>query len=372
MKIVIVGGHLAPALGLIDSLPREDTVVFIGRKFAIEGDKVLSLEFQEINSRNIPFLVLAGGRFQRSFSSQTLPSLSRIPLAVFQAVTYLRRVQPDVVLSFGGYLSVSVGIAAKMLRIPLVIHEQTLEAGLANKILAPFASKICISWENSRPFFPSTKVVLTGNPLKIFTKKVFDLPFSSSDQKLPLLYVTGGSTGSHAINMLVENGLDMLTRTFCVIHQTGDTTEFGDYERLVIKKAALPELQRARYHIQKYVTSDQIGEIMDKATIIMSRSGINTVTELIFFGKPALLIPLPHGQKGEQIKNAQFLQKLGLATVLPQENASSEAVHSLLTHMLTKRDEYKAVMKTAKATLHPNAPQEIIETLSYVVQKKNS
>lgn len=372
MKIVMVGGHLAPALGVIDSLTREDSVVFIGRKFALEGDKVLSLEFQEINNRNIPFFAVSGARFQRSISTQTIPSLSRLPVGVLQAMQHLRGVRPDVVLSFGGYLSVPVGIAARMLGIPLVIHEQTLEAGLANKMLAPLASKICISWESSRPFFPSTKVVLTGNPLKNFTIKKFDLPFSSSDQKLPLLYVTGGSTGSHAINMLIENGLEMLTKTFCVIHQTGDTTEFRDYERLMVKKSSLSETQRSRYHVQKYVTSDHIGGIMEKATIVIGRAGINTVAELIFFGKPALLIPLSHGQKGEQLKNARFLEQLGLGTVLLQKDASSEVIYTLLTQMLTKLDAYKIAMIDAKKKLHLDAPQEIIDTLSYVVKKKNS
>lgn len=372
MKIVIVGGHLAPALGLIDSLSAEDSVVFIGRKYALEGDKSLSFEYQEITRRGIPFLALTTGRFQRSFSLQTIPSLSRMPIAAFQAIQYLRGVKPDVVLSFGGYLSVPIGVAAKFLGIPLVIHEQTLEAGLANKLLAKIATKICISWENSKTFFPQTKVVLTGNPLKKFSSMHYQSPFSGSDETLPLLYITGGSTGSHAINQLVKDCISELTKTFCVIHQTGETEQFRDYERLIEVRETLPPERMNRYSIHKYISSEHLGGIVKSASIVMSRSGINTISELIFFGKPALLIPLPHGQKGEQLKNARFLEKLGLARVLLQEHASAQTVTTTLLEMLTNLDSYQERVKAAQNLLEPNAAKRILDILSYVVKKKSS
>lgn len=372
MKIVIVGGHLAPALGVIDSLSSEDSVVFIGRKHALEGDKSLSLEYQEITKRNLPFHTLTAGRLQRTFSIQTLPSLSRMPVGVFQALKYLRGVKPDVVLAFGGYLSVPVGFAAKLLSVPLVIHEQTLEAGLANKLVARFATKICISWENSRSFFPTEKVVLTGNPLKQFKSTNYQLPFSKADEKLPLLYVTGGSTGSHVINQLIEDSIGELTKSFRVIHQTGSSEEFNDFERLTTFRESMPRENKDRYDIHKYISSMHIGTIMKSVSIVLSRSGINTISELIFFGKPALLIPLPHGQKGEQLKNARFLEQLGLARVLLQQNATSKIVSSTLLSMLTELETYQSAVGKAQATLQADAAQKIIDTLSYVVKKKSS
>jgi len=372
MKIVITGGHLAPALGLIDSLSKQDSVIFIGRKYALEGDKSLSLEYIEISKRNISFLALTTGRFQRNFSTQTIPSLSRMPRAVLQATSYLRRIKPDVVLSFGGYLSVPVGLAAKILGIPLVIHEQTLEAGLANKILTKIATKICISWENSRSFFPEAKVVLTGNPLKKFIKSQYTPLFSASDQNLPLLYVTGGSTGSHAINKLIEEEVVELTNSFCVVHQTGGAEEFSDYERLVKIQASLPLENRKRYVVYKYISSEILGGILESASIVFSRSGINTVSELIFFGKPALLIPLPHGQKNEQLKNARFLEELGLAEVVLQKNATAQVVSTKLLEMSSNLRRYKEAAREARGSLREDPAREIYETLSYVVKKKSS
>ncbi len=372
MKIVIVGGHLSPALGVIDALSKNDTVVFIGRKFAMEGDKAPSLEYEEITGRKIPFRSLTTARIQRRITSKTVSSLAKLPIGLYQAVTYLREENPDVVLGFGGYLSLPVGYAAKMLGIPLVIHEQTLQAGLANKILGKIADKVCISWETSSHFFPKNKVVVTGNPLKEFVGDSFSFSFKRSDSSLPLIYVTGGSTGSHAINELVGESLSELLVQYRIIHQTGDSRQFKDYDRLSKKKEELPPNLQSRYIIEKFISSRDIGGVFKEASVIVSRSGINTVSELMYFGKPALLIPLPHGQKDEQATNARFLQNLGMALVLPQETATPAIFQKSLEQLVKDKDEYLSHVKEARQLLHPRAAFEIIHTLSYVVNKKSS
>ncbi|MEK7451076.1 MAG: glycosyltransferase, partial [Patescibacteria group bacterium] len=164
MRVIIIGGHLSPALSIIEKLPKTDKVLFIGRKYVFEGDQALSLEYKTIQSLKIPFVNLITGRLQRKFTKHTIPSLLKLPYGFMRSILALIKFQPDVVLSFGGYLSFPVVLSAFLLRIPIVIHEQTLEAGLANKILSVFAKKICISWETSRKFFPKGKIVLTGNP----------------------------------------------------------------------------------------------------------------------------------------------------------------------------------------------------------------
>ena len=372
MKIAIVGGHLSPALGVIDALPDKDKIVFIGRKYALEGDMAPSLEFNEITKRNIIFKPLTTGRIQRRVTSRTLPSLAKLPIGLFQAVKYLRDEKPDVVLSFGGYLSLPVGYAAKILAIPLVIHEQTLQAGLANKILGKIADKVCISWETSSHFFPIEKIVVTGNPLKEFKIKDLEFEFKKSDYSLPLIYVTGGSTGSHAINELIESSLSELLTKYRVIHQTGDSSQFNDYGRLLKKRAKLPEEQQGRYFVEKFITSSSIGSVFRDATVIVSRSGINTVNELMYFGKPAILIPLPHGQRNEQATNARFLQNIGLGIVIPQDALTPAIFLKSLEKIVESKNAYKAHAKEARQILHPRAAHEIIHVLSYVVNKKSS
>lgn len=370
MKIIIVGGHLSPALAVIDSLPKTWEVVFVGRKYAFEGDTVLSLEYQEIHKRGITFLPLTTARVQRSLSKHMLPSLGKLPYGFYQGITYLRKEKPDVVLSFGGYLSVPVGYGAKMLSIPLVIHEQTLEAGLANKLLGKIATKICISWQPSEKFFPKNKVILTGNPIKRFATD--KLPFSFKGKKLPLLYITGGSTGSHAINQLVSDGLPDLVTEFRIIHQTGDSLPHRDFDKLVDRRKKLPPEIAERYKIEKFISPNVIGSIMQAATLVVSRSGINTVSELLYFGKPALLIPLPSGQRNEQLKNARFLKEVGLAEILPQENATGEILVANLLTMLTKRQAYAARAAYAQKLIHSDAAENIVKAVTYVVKKTSS
>ena len=156
----------------------------------------------------------------------------------------LRKFMPDIVLSFGGYISVPIVMAARVLKVPVVIHEQTLHAGLANKVAASVATKICVSWPDSVREFPSKKVVVTGNPLRQEfldnASKVSEGSLSSEGNQR-LLYITGGSGGAHGINVLIEESLDQLLENYTVIHQTGDAKEFGDYDRLMQKKQNFPK-----------------------------------------------------------------------------------------------------------------------------------
>src|SRR5579872_49459 len=159
MRVAVIGGHMAPAVGCIDKLPKDIDIVYIGREHIFEGDSGSSLEQEIITEKGIRFIPLQAGRVQRVLTQHTIPSLLKIPQGFTQALALLKKEKPDVIVGFGGYLSVPIGVAAALLGIPLIIHESTMAAGLANKILAPFAKRICISWESSRPYFPKNKTV---------------------------------------------------------------------------------------------------------------------------------------------------------------------------------------------------------------------
>ncbi len=360
MKIIITGGHLSPLLSVLEELPKETSVLILGRKQALEGDKGISLELKTLSEKNIPFRAIKTGRLQRKLTGRTFSSLLKFPLGFFQSIAILKKFHPDVVLSFGGYVSLPVTLAAFFLRIPVIIHEQTLGAGLANKITSKFAKKVCISWESSRKFFPKEKTVLTGNPIRQFSREAkSDFAKQISNEKLPLIYITGGSSGSHSINILIEDILEKLLNKYRVIHQVGDAWEFKDYERLgKLNKSLSKELQR-RYYLTKFVDPNDVGSILNSADLVISRSGINTITELIYFQKPALLIPLPYSQRGEQIENAKFLQSLGLAEVAFQNNITSEKLYQLVNSMIKNLNQYKE--KNKNSLIEKDAAKKIIE-----------
>ena len=238
-------------------------------------------------------------------------------------------------------MSLPVVFASFLRSIPIVIHEQTLEAGLANRIAARFATKICISWESSRRFFPAEKTVLTGNPIRKFQISNYKYPMSNGRKKL--IYVTGGSLGSHAINLLIDGCIERLLDEHLIYHQTGDAREFNDFERLENRKKQLSELKQSRYTLTKFVSADDIGVLLKQADLVVGRSGINTVSELLYFEKSAILIPLPFSQRKEQKKNALFLERIGLAKVVEQDGLTSEILYSQieerLRHKLTPTKE---------------------------------
>src|SRR3989344_4952875 len=123
MKIIITGGHLSPALAVIDSLPKDWEILFLGRKYVFEGEKSLSLEYKTINDLKIPFEEISTGRLQRKFSKNTIPSLFKLPPGFFKSLRLLKKFQPDIVLGFGGYLQIPVVAASFFLKIPVVLHE---------------------------------------------------------------------------------------------------------------------------------------------------------------------------------------------------------------------------------------------------------
>ncbi|MDO8460969.1 MAG: UDP-N-acetylglucosamine--N-acetylmuramyl-(pentapeptide) pyrophosphoryl-undecaprenol N-acetylglucosamine transferase [bacterium] len=367
MKIVIVaggGGHFAPALAFLESTPKDWKILIIGRKYSLEGDNATSLEYQTAYSLGLPFRSITTGRLQRKFTKHTIASLFKLPYGFFQAVAVLINFRPDVVLSFGGYVSIPVSFASFILNIPVVIHEQTLGAGISNKIVGFFAKKICVSWESSLKLFPKTKTVLTGNPIRKFNPPAGGSKFKVNEsQNVPLLYITGGSTGSHAINVLIEKCIKSLLDKYRVIHQTGDAREFLDYERLRRLKDTLEKELRDRYMLVKFVNPQEVGEILYSADLVVSRSGINTVTEILLFEKPSLLIPLPISANNEQMKNAEFLKEQGLAEVVSQKDLTSDKLFHLVTSMMDNRKVYRKKVQPKDNEINKNAAEKIIDVV---------
>jgi UDP-N-acetylglucosamine--N-acetylmuramyl-(pentapeptide) pyrophosphoryl-undecaprenol N-acetylglucosamine transferase len=362
MKIVITGGHLSPAFSVIEKL-KDENVLFIGRKHALTDDNALSLEYQLCQKYNILLEEIKTAKLNRTSLGKTILSLFNLPVGVVSAMSILKRFKPDAVLGFGGYVSLPVIFAAKILKIPVVIHEQTFEAGVANKIAGKFADKVCISWSSSEKFFPKSKTVLTGNPLRsgfLNTKGNIDSMFSFKNKTLPTVYITGGSLGSHAINILVEKSLSSLLKLANVIHQTGDAKQYLDFDRLQKEESD-------RYVVKKFFTVDDLADIYQATDLVVARSGANTLTELMYFKKPALLIPLPIGQKNEQLKNALVYKELGFAEIINQDNLSEEIFLNVVKQMLSNLDKYKK-NEAIKNMIKKNAAEEIIKVLKHVAR----
>lgn len=355
-KILITGGHVTPALAVIEELRKRGgwEISWVGRKYAMEGKSVHSLEYQMIPRLGIEFFNLETGRLQRRLTQHTIPSLLRILPGVFRAFAIVIRIRPHIVLSFGGYISLPVVIAAWFLRIPILVHEQTTTSGLANRIASYFADKIALSFPTSSIDFPGYKVIVTGNPLgsQIFSIRRFSIKRKTGR---PLLYVTGGGQGSQVINRRVEEILPDLTKTFSkVIHQTGTL----DYEHF----ARVGKKYNRRYYPKATLLPHEVLNAYKQASLVISRSGANTVSELAALGIPSILIPIPWSERGEQDKNARLLEGAGLAKILPQEELSGPRLLGTINEMLASPPTKSAIL-AARRLIKPNAAQNVVNLI---------
>ena len=297
-----------PALTLISKLQRRGIAVSYG------GSKD-GIERKLVRDAHLPYYAIATGKLRRYFSVQNFIDPFKIVYGVMQAFALLLPLKRKhtLVFSTGGFVSVPVVVAARVLGFKVFIHEQTARVGLANKIAGKFAHKIFISFESSRQFFPANKVIYSGYPLRdeCFTSKLTHTVVNGVDlEKLakPLMFITGGGNGSLLLNQAVKKELDQLKSKYFVFHQVG--SQF-------LKEYSV-------YNDENYLAVDFIGsgmiDLYKKAEVVISRAGAGTVCELMALGKPSVFVPLKIAQHNEQFHNAmEAKEKIGSLVVTEDE-----------------------------------------------------
>lgn len=350
-KIFVTGGHYTPAAAVIEFLLKRGDwdIFYIGKKHSFEGDEGLSYEYLELkDDPKIKFLNITAGRLQARFSENILQSvlaLLKIPVGFCLSAFWIVKYRPNLVLSFGGYIALPVVIMAWLAGIPVVTHEQTKVFGLANKIIQLFAERICVSFRSTMPKENSDRWIFTGNPIRrkflavSNTLELSKLTAVKKKVKKPVVYVTGGKQGSHAINEEILKLLPDLASSFVLIIQTGDNRQFDDFSRFNLAKSQLPPELSERVLVSKFFGSDEIGAVFNLADFVVSRSGANVVFDLASVGKPSILIPLPASRHNEQFLNAEELENRGLAKIVKQENI--QTLSQEIKNMAMSLSEYQ-------------------------------
>lgn len=359
--LIITGGHVTPALAVVDKIQERKlpiTIIFVGRKYNNNKERSLSFEYQEVTKRSIPFIHLTTGRLTRTVSVDSLIDIFRIPWGFMKALLIILQHKPHALLSFGGYLALPMALVGFVLGVDIYTHEQTLELGLTNRIIGKVSKRIFTSFPETTYPALTTKITYTGNPLR---KDMFS---HSSNQTYPhpLIYVTGGSLGSHAINEYIEHNLHKLLRTYHLIHQTGNVAEFDDFNRLSALRASLPADMQKRYDVRAHVSTKDIGAIMQQADLVVSRSGANTFFELIALAKPSVLIPLPWSAAQEQQKHAQILSDANVAMIIDQGD-SDEHFLQVINTMMKKESSYEKDFKQLQERYITQASDAIIDAI---------
>ena len=295
-----------PNLAVIEELKKHKNVeiLYIGSKRGPERAMV--------EKTGVEFKSIACGKFRRYFSFNNFLDGFRIPIGILQAGQILKKFNPDVVFSKGGYVSFPVAIMAGFLKIPLICHESDVHPGIANRYCVRFAKKICISFEMSRSFFKkyAKKVVLTGNPIRILEgDKNRGFRFSKLDDRKPILLIMGGSQGALQINDLLTESLDKLLKEFQIVHIRGR----GNLDLSLHRKG----------YVQYEYVDKEIGDIYAMSDIVVSRGGANSLAELAMLKKKAVIVPLgSHASRGDQVDNARnFVEDYGWQVLTGDINA---------------------------------------------------
>ena len=376
IKILVTGGgtggHVSPALAVIQAVQALAAGADWTPKFQYVGSRH-GVEQGLVEAAGIPFKGVQSGKLRRAATVRgllTLQNLSdalRVPIGIGQAIGEVRRFAPDVVLATGGYVSVPPVIAAGLLRRPVLIHEQTVQIGLANKIAARFASRIALTFEGAASELSPglrSKTFVTGNPVRqaIFggDKKhaVERFGFDPAEDHLPTVYVTGGALGAKSINAVIESVLPELLQSCRVIHQCGRS----DGERFASVRANLPLSLQRRCWVVPFV-GNEIADIFALCNLIVGRSGAGTVTEAAALGKPALFIPLVPTGGDEQTRNARRSADAGAAMILPSSELSGPRLLSEMRSLLADPVRLTAMGEAALTLATPNAAVDLAKAL---------
>ncbi|GGU52292.1 UDP-N-acetylglucosamine--N-acetylmuramyl-(pentapeptide) pyrophosphoryl-undecaprenol N-acetylglucosamine transferase [Streptomyces violascens] len=332
-----------------------------------------SLESRVAAAEGFAFTSVAVGKIRRSsnplkiVSPANVRDMSRVPLGVLQARKVIANFGADVVLATGGYVAVPVGVAAtRLCRVPLVVHEQTVRLGLANRTLAGAATRIAVSSESTLPLLAESvrgAAVVTGNPIRpeVLTgqpeKALEALDLRGFDRRLPTVYVTGGAQGSQQINDLVADLLPWLLGHANVVHQCGP----DNLEGLRRRTATLAPEVAGRYYLTAYVGTE-LPDVLALADVVVSRSGAGTIAELTALGKAAVFVPLATSAGNEQAHNAQHLEKAGAAVALVGE-VSSERLRDAVAPLLTDPQARAEMAERARSHGRPDAAERLVDVV---------
>lgn len=335
------GGHVTPNLALVPYLKeRGYEIAYIGTHDGIEKEL----------TKGLPYYPIKAGKLRRYMSIKNISDPFKIIAGYFEAKKILKKLKPSIVFCKGGFVCVPVAFAAKSLKIPMVLHESDYTPGLANRLCAPKADKICLSFDVGKEKY-GDKAVVTGSPIR---KEIFmgdkqkALEICGLEGKKPVLLVMGGSLGAGALNDIVDKTIEELLESYDIIHLRGKGNK---NEKLEGKKG----------YCQFEYISDEMKDVLAASDLILSRAGANAVFEILALKKPSLLVPLPLSQsRGDQILNARYFEKNGYAKVLEQEKMDEKTLLESLKEIYLEKDKYIENMKNAPQS---NGTQNVLDVI---------
>jgi UDP-N-acetylglucosamine--N-acetylmuramyl-(pentapeptide) pyrophosphoryl-undecaprenol N-acetylglucosamine transferase len=337
------GGHTYPALAVAQELrDRGHTVRFVGGKRGIEGRVVPDAGF-EIN-------LLPGRGLKRRFAIENVAALWEALVAFVRAIGIVRRYRPRVVVGFGGYASMPTVVAAWLLRVPLIVHDQDAAPGLANRIGVRLGAKPAVSL----PGTPLPGAVLTGNPVRAEIANLERHPVRDP----ALLAVYGGAQGARTINRAALGCYDRwrARSDLAVRHVCGPRNFEECRADLDARRQADDAL---RYDLVPY--EEHMDKLFERASLAVCRAGAGSIAELTAAGVPAVLVPLPNAPSDHQTRNAQTLEDAGAAVMLRDADCDPEHLDALVSSLLAEPERLDAMGNAGRKLARPDAAARLAD-----------
>lgn len=354
------GGHIYPAIAVADtlkSIEKDIQILFVGAKGRMEIEKIPEAGYKIIG------LWISG--IQRRFTLDNFLFPFKLISAVLKSFRLLKKFKPDAVIGMGGYVSGPLLYAAAKKGIPTLIQEQNSYAGITNKLLANKVDKICVAHDGMDKFFPKEKIIITGNPVRndiidISQKKPEALEFFGFNGDKPILLIISGSLGARTINNTITNGLKKLMKEgIQILWQTGKF-----YINEILEKHKEMNLEGVK--ILPFV--NQMDWAYATATVVISRAGALSVSELCLIGKPVIFVPSPNVAEDHQTKNANAIVSKNAAIMVKDVNANKLLIDQTI-ELIGNNNKRKILSKNIKALGKPNATNDIVKEIMKLIEK---
>ncbi len=367
MKIVFTGGgtggHFYPIIAVAAEIQR----IARERKLLEPSLYYIAPEpFEErtLFEHNITFKASAAGKVRRYFSILNFFDFFKTAWGILSALIIMFRIFPDVVFSKGGFASIPTLVAARIFRIPVVVHESDAVPGRANLWGGKFAAKVGVSYPEAAQYFPSDRTALVGNPIRRdiqIPAREGALEFLGLTPGIPVILVVGGSQGSRNVNDAVLQALPSLVERYQIIHQTGkkNIDEVRGTAQVILEK----NQNGSRYRAFDYLNPLAMRMAAGIATLVVSRAGSGAIFEIAAWGIPAVIVPIPEEVSHDQKRNAYAYARSGAAVVIEEKNLSPHVFTAEIDRIMGDEPLRARMAAAAKNFSRPDAATKLAEAI---------
>lgn len=358
------GGHIYPAVAIADELcEKGENIYYIGNPD--------NLEYEIVNQKGFKFLPVRVHGMPRRAGLGLAKWCVELSFAIMKSCFYILRYKPDAVFGTGGYVSAPALIAAKILKVPYMMHDCDAKPGLVTRKLAPWASAVSLAFECAKAEINNKNCLITGNPIrknfKILTKT--DARAALELQDKPTVCIMGGSQGARTINDAAVDILAKLSKEFDlqIIFQTGKK----NFERVIEQLIKVyPEYESDPNLIVRPYFEDMV-TVLKASDIAVSRSGSLSLSELSASGIASILVPYPHAAADHQRKNARYMEEQGASIYLEDDDVNAGSLYEILSELIQNPDKLSELQKNALSLAKYDASAEICEKLISIAKREN-